>query len=73
MTLAMLAKIAANLSSSERYQLWLTCPAPHPTDRLVGMTAPGKFRALRYCPRCFTAFTADGRPVNAPLRANAPG
>jgi hypothetical protein len=65
-TFELLERHTAQLSPAERRTLRLACPSPHPADGLREMPADAEHGALRYCPKCFVAFTADGRPLNPP-------
>jgi hypothetical protein len=65
-TFDLLDRHSLQFSPAEKRTLWLACTSPHPTDSLRAMQASIDYGSLRYCPKCFVAFAADGRPINGP-------
>ena len=68
MTFEQLQQAVGQLSQEERAGLWRSCPTVHPPENLVVLETSFTTGVLRYCPRCFVAFTDDGRALNAPGR-----
>jgi hypothetical protein len=67
-TFEQLQQVIGELSNEARLRLWQSCPVYHPRETLLLLDSNVSFRELRYCPRCFVAFTPDGRALNAPGR-----
>jgi hypothetical protein len=63
-----LQQAIARLSPAERMDLYRTCPATHPPDKLLALERHGSSGVLRYCARCLVIIAADGRALNAPGR-----
>jgi hypothetical protein len=64
MTLEAVLNRAGQMNRAERWKLWTAC-GTHQPDSLLRTEAGGAKRP-RYCPRCWTAFSADGVLWNPP-------
>ena len=64
MTLEDVLNRAGQMNRADRWTLWTAC-GMHEPDSLPRTEAGGAKRP-RYCPRCWTAFGADGVLWNAP-------
>jgi hypothetical protein len=64
MTLEDVLNRASQMDRSERWQRWTACGTLQP-DSLPRTEAGGAKRPT-YCPKCWTAFSADGVPWNPP-------
>jgi hypothetical protein len=66
MTLEDVLNRARQMNPAERWTLWIACGTHHP-DSLPRTEAGGaKTKRPRYCPSCWTAFSADGVLWNPP-------
>lgn len=57
-----IARLAARMTKSDRWKVFLACPEHK--SRELPMTSTGE----HYCPHCCTLWTAEGRILNAPER-----
>src|SRR6266487_2940861 len=64
MTLEAVLTWAGQMNRAERWTLWTAC-GQHQLDSLP-RTETGGGKRPRYCPRCWTAFSADGVLWNPP-------
>ena len=64
MTLEEVLNRAGQMNRAERWKLWTAC-GTHQPDSLPRTEAGGAKRP-RYCPSCWTAFSADGVLWNPP-------
>ncbi len=64
MTLEEVLNRAGQMNRAERWTLWTAC-GTHQLDSLP-RTETGGAKRPRYCPRCWTAFSADGVLWNPP-------
>jgi hypothetical protein len=64
MTLEAVLNRAGQMNRAERWKLWTAC-GQHQLDSLP-RTETGGAKRPRYCPRCWTAFSADGVLWNPP-------
>ena len=71
MTLEDVLNLAGQMNRAERWKLWTAC-GTHQLDSLP-RTETGGAKRPRYCPRCWTAFSADGVLWNPPCLPHEPG
>jgi hypothetical protein len=71
MTLEAVLNRAGLLNRAERWTRWTAC-GTHQLDSLP-RTETGGAKRPRYCPRCWTAFSADGLLWNPPCRPDELG
>ena len=71
MTLEAVLNRAGQMNRAERWTLWTAC-GPHHLDSLP-RTETGGAKRPRYCPRCWTVFSADGVLWNPPCLPDALG
>ena len=64
MTLEAVLNRAGQMNRAERWTVWTAC-GQHQLDSLP-RTETGGAKRPRYCPRCWTAFSADGVLWNPP-------
>ena len=71
MTLEAVLNRAGQMNRTERWTLWTAC-GTHEPDSLP-RTETGGAQRPRYCPSCWTAFSADGVLWNPPCLPNELG
>jgi len=73
MTLEDVLNRAGQMNRAERWILWTACGTHHPDSLPRTEEGGAKTKRPRYCPRCWTAFSADGVLWNPQCLSNELG